>query len=67
MQSAEPISDPRSSNDNSAVGTEVDLLLRWRIYSDLGISLNYGVFMPGQAYTDTTNRAYLSVGLTYSF
>jgi alginate export protein len=67
VQSAEPISDPRSFVDDSDVGTEVDLLVRWRILSDLGISLNYGVFMPGGAYDETSNRNFFSAGLTYSF
>ena len=67
VQSAEPISDPRSFNNNSDVGTEVDLFLRWRIFSDLGLSINYGVFMPGKAYDETSNRNFISAGLTFSF
>lgn len=67
VESAQPISDPRSFKDDSDVGTEVDFLLRWRITSDLGISVNYGLFMPGKAYDEQSNRGFFSAGLTYSF
>ena len=67
VQSAQPISDPRAFNDNSDIGTGVDVVLRWRIFSDLGISINYGVFMPGKAYDETSNRSFISAGLTFSF
>jgi hypothetical protein len=67
VQSAEPISDPRSFNNSADIGTEVDVFLRWRIFSDLGISINYGVFMPGKAYDERSNRNFVSAGLTFSF
>ena len=67
VESAQPISDPRSFNDNADIGQEVDFTLRWRITSDLGISVNYGLFLPGQAYDEQSNRNFFSAGLTYSF
>lgn len=67
VESAAPISDPRSFLDDSEVGTEIDLFLRWRILSDLGVSVNFGRFMPGDAYDDTDGRNFISAGLTYSF
>ena len=66
-ESAEPISDPRSFLDNADVGQEFDVTLRWRITSDLGISINYGVFLPGKAYLEQSNRGFFSAGMTYSF
>ncbi|HUR39528.1 MAG TPA: alginate export family protein [Planctomycetota bacterium] len=66
-QSESPISDSRAFLDDADVGKEVDLTLRWRIYSDLGFSLNYGCFFPGDAYLETKARNFLSLGMTYSF
>jgi hypothetical protein len=62
-----PISDSRAFLDDGDVGKEVDFTLRWRIFSDLGLSLNYGCFFPGAAYQDTKARNFVSAGLTYSF
>jgi len=66
-QSASPISDSRAYLDSADVGKEVDLTLRWRIYSDLGFSVNYGCFFPGDAYQETKARNFINVGMTYSF
>jgi len=66
-QSESPISDSRAFLDSPDIGKEVDLTLRWRIYSDLGFSLNYGCFFPGDAYQETKARNFLSLGMTYSF
>ena len=66
-QSESPISDSRAFLDDADIGKEVDLTLRWRIYSDLGFSLNYGCFFPGDAYQETKARNFLSLGMTYSF
>jgi hypothetical protein len=66
-ESAAPISDPRSFLDDSEIGSEIDLFLRWRIVSDVGVSINFGRFMPGDAYDDGDGRTFLSLGLTYGF
>lgn len=66
-ESAAPISDPRSFLDDADVGTEIDLFLRWRITSDVGVSMNFGRFLPGDAYEDQDGRNFLSLGLTYGF
>jgi hypothetical protein len=62
-----PISDSRAFVNDADVGKEVDLTLRWRIYSDLGFSVNYGCFFPGEAYVETKARNFFSAGLTYAF
>lgn len=67
VQSAQPISDPRSFLDDPDIGSEVDVQLRWRIFSDLGITVNYGVFMPGNAYQEQANRTFFSAGFSYGF
>ncbi len=63
----EMISDSQSFVNNADIGEEVDLLLRWRIFSDLGFTVNYGLFFPGKAYLEDRPRNFLSIGLTYSF
>jgi hypothetical protein len=62
-----PISDPRATEDDADIGLELDLFLRWRIASDVGVSVNFGSFMPGDAYLDDDTRNFFSAGLTYSF
>jgi hypothetical protein len=62
-----PISDPRATEDDADIGLELDLFLRWRIASDVGLSVNFGSFMPGDAYLDDDTRNFFSAGLTYSF
>ena len=66
-QAQELISDSRSFLNDADIGKEVDFLVRWRIFSDLGFYLNYGVFFPGAAYQDRGARSFLSAGITYSF
>jgi hypothetical protein len=65
--SSELISDSRAFLNNADVGKEIDLVLRWRVFSDLGFSLNYGCFFPGKAYVDDSARNFFSAGVTYSF
>ena len=64
---SELISDSRAFLPNADIGQELDFVLRWRIFSDLGVSLNYGCFFPGAAYTDRSARHFFSTGFTYSF
>lgn len=66
-KSASPISDSRAFLDDTDVGKEIDVTLRWRIFSDLGFSLNYGCFFPGAAYQNGKARNFVSAGVTYSF
>jgi hypothetical protein len=65
--SQELISDSRAILNNADIGKEVDFLVRWRIFSDFGFSLNYGVFFPGKAYQERGARTFVSAGITYSF
>ena len=66
-ESASPISDPRAFLDDEDVGKEIDLFFRWRVLSDLGVSLNFGRFLPGDAYDDKDGRNFFSAGFTYGF
>jgi hypothetical protein len=50
------------------VGHGLDLTLRWRIYYDLAAFVNYGLFVPGAAYSsEEPNRHFLMAGITISF
>jgi hypothetical protein len=63
------IYDPQASEDHDDVGSEIDATLGWRILSDMGCSIEYGHFMPGKAYPDTSNDSqdYFSVSTTFTF
>lgn len=41
----------------------------WRIFSDLDMTLEYGHFIPGDAYpaADNNNEDYLAVSVTHTF
>lgn len=61
------ISDPRAGLPERDVGRELDLFLRWRIFSDVGMSLHAGRFWPGDAYADDDPRDFFGASVTYSF
>ncbi|KPK96693.1 MAG: hypothetical protein AMJ95_12785, partial [Omnitrophica WOR_2 bacterium SM23_72] len=63
------IYDPQASEDNHDVGSEIDVTLGWRIFSDMGFSIEYGHFMPGKAYPDSSNDSqdYFSISTTFTF
>ncbi len=56
---AGPISESGLSPSSNSLylGSEGDIIINWRPFSDLGISLNYGIFIPnngqGGAFTET--------------
>ena len=52
------------------VGSEFDVNVDWRIFSDLNMSARYGVFVPNQeVFSDTEDepRQFFYVGVTYAF
>lgn len=63
------ISDLEATEDAMDVGREVDLTLKWRVLSDVTVSLEYGRFMPGDAYAPSANSSqdFLSIGITHTF
>jgi hypothetical protein len=52
-----PISDARVDPDSASryLGTEIDLVARLRLFSDLGLAATGAVFLPGDAFR-TSNR-----------
>jgi len=61
------ISDSLSTEPSSFVGSGVDLYANWRMSSDLAWTVRYGVFMPGDAFDDKTDRQQFFTGLTLNF
>jgi hypothetical protein len=63
------MSDPEAVADSHDIGRELDLKLSWQLLSDLTWSVNYGFFIPGDAYLDSANdrNHYFSQGLTVTF
>ncbi|MBI4341952.1 MAG: alginate export family protein, partial [Candidatus Omnitrophica bacterium] len=63
------IFDAEASETDRDVGYEVDLTLSWQVLSDLGLTIEYGRFQPGDAYPRATNDAsqYFSVSVTTTF
>jgi hypothetical protein len=52
------------------VGSEFDLNIDWRIWSDLNMSLRYGIFVPNTSVFSSTEqdpRDFFYVGMTYAF
>ncbi len=61
-----PIAEPTS--DNHFLGFEPDLLVNWRLTSDLSFVARYGVFFPGAAIEDNSSvRQFIYLGITLSF
>jgi hypothetical protein len=49
------------------VGMEFDFILEWQLLSDVAIDLQYGIFIPGEAYPDSDPRHFLYAGFSYGF
>jgi hypothetical protein len=65
-----PISVPTNFGGSNLVGSEYDLNIDWRVFSDLNVSFRYGVFVPNTPlFTDTESqpRQFIYVGATYAF
>jgi len=65
--SNEVISDFTAIRPNGWLGTELDLYADWAVSSDLDIGMRYGAFLPGDSYTISKARQYLSLFLQLSF
>ncbi|MFM9144997.1 MAG: hypothetical protein ACKORL_06445, partial [Phycisphaerales bacterium] len=65
-----PISVPTTLGGSNVVGSEYDFNVDWRIYSDVNMSLRYGLFVPNNAVfgaTEDEPRQFFYVGVTYAF
>ena len=65
-----PISVPTTLGGSSLVGSEFDVNVDWRIFSDLNLSARYGVFVPNASVfsaAENEPREFFYVGVTYAF
>lgn len=61
------ISDETADEFNGYVGWEMDYYINWRLSSDLSWTIRWGMFFPGEAFSDRSSRSFLLTGLTWSF
>jgi hypothetical protein len=61
------ISDPLADQPDGFLGWEMDYFANWRLTSDLSWTIRYGLFFPGEAYSDESCRYFFLTGLTWSF
>jgi len=61
------ISDSLADERSGYVGWEMDYFANYRILSDLALTIRFGTFFPGSAYSDQTTRTFLLTGVTWSF
>lgn len=54
--------------DSKDIGSAYDINLRWKVLSDLAFFADYGIFLPGDAYSsEEKNRKFISAGMYLSF
>jgi len=63
------IYDIEATRTGVEVGQEFDLSFEWEIISDITLSADYGVFLPGNAFPIETDdlETYLTTSFTFSF
>lgn len=61
------VSDPTADLPSGYLGWEMDYFANWAITTDLAWTTRYGIFFPGQAFSDQTTRTFFLVGVTWSF
>jgi hypothetical protein len=63
------IYDPEASEDNDNIGSEIDVNAVWQILSDLRFTIQYGHFIPGDAYSVNSNDSedYFSISAVLMF
>lgn len=66
-RAAGAISDPAADNRAGYVGWEMDYFVNWRLASDLSWTVRYGVFLPGNAFSNRSARHFIFSGMTWSF
>lgn len=49
------------------IGFEFDLVIDWRLVSDVTLELRYGIFVPGSAFPESDPRHFLYMGVSYAF
>lgn len=63
-----PINYGEATVNKADVGHGLDLSLRWGIFYDLGAFINYGLFIPGKAWSSSeVNRNFVMAGINLIF
>ncbi len=66
LDSGAPIDE--ATSNNHFLGVEADVYANWRVTSDFGVFVRYGVYFPGTAVSaDNDERHYLYAGVAYAF
>lgn len=66
-QATGAISDPAADEPSRYLGWEMDYYANWQITQELAATARYGVFFPGDAFSQERTRTFLLLGITYSF
>ncbi len=61
------VSDPLADQTSGYLGWEMDYFANWQVTSDLSVTARYGLFFPGDAFSDQTTRTFFLTGLSWSF
>ena len=62
-----PIISGSASESSKNIGQGIDLSLRWQIFYDMSFYLNYGIFLPGDAYSDVQEDIhFIQTGFNFS-
>ena len=61
------INDFRANRPISSLGKELDVYMNWKVLSDVFVNINYGKFLPSNAFGTRNVRDYLLVSLTFQF
>jgi hypothetical protein len=63
-----PIAEDDAKLSKSFIGQGVDISFRWQIFYDLSTYINYGLFLPGNAYDSKEGtRNFIMFGANLSF
>jgi len=62
-----PINSGEATLPESFIGQGVDVSFRWQMFYDLSMYVNYGLFLPGDAYDSSTgNKTFVMAGINLS-
>jgi hypothetical protein len=61
-----PVSLPTVTGE-SFIGGEIDIGVDWILTSDLSLNLQYGIFLPGDAFGDSDPLHFFYAGISYGF
>lgn len=61
------VSDISADENSNFLGWEMDYYINYQITQELATTARYGVFFPGDAFSDRGTRTFFLFGITYSF